>query len=580
MSITYQGLSARGRASGGSEVAMLKTSLITFVTFALLTVSQSALAQQLPNAGGQIQQIPPPPVLQKSIPDIRIEQREAQPGPASVGEKVLVKSLHVTGATKFSEAELISAADFKPGSELDLAGLRALAAKISDYYNSRGYFVAQAYLPAQDISEGAITIAVIEGRYGKVTLHNETNVSDDLPNNVLEGLDGGEVVATAPLERRLLLLSDIPGVEVKSTLAPGSEVGTSDLTVDVTPGRRVTGSLEADNAGNPYTGAYRVGGTVNFNEPLGYGDVATLRALSSTTGGLNYVRGSYQAQLYDATVGIAYSGLWYRLGRQFSGLDARGTANIASVYGSYPLIRSRSNNLYALLDFDARTFQDKTGVPPTVSDREARVLIAGLYGDHSDTFGGGGFSSFSLNWSFGNLDIQTPAVMAADAASARSNGSYNKLGFDAARLQTVTDRLSLYVDVRGQIASKNLDTSEKMELGGAYAVRAYPEGESFGDQGYVATLEARFLLPKLSERLPGEMHLIGFIDTGTITVNETPWTTGPNRRTLSGAGIGLTWADYNNFVFKAYYARKLGDEVAISAPDSPGRVWVQIVKFL
>lgn len=556
---------------------MLKTSLITF---ALLTVSQSALAQQLPNAGGQIQQIPPPPVLQKSIPDIRIEQREAQPGPASVGEKVLVKSLHVTGATKFSEAELISAADFKPGSELDLAGLRALAAKISDYYNSRGYFVAQAYLPAQDISEGAITIAVIEGRYGKVTLHNETNVSDDLPNNVLEGLDGGEVVATAPLERRLLLLSDIPGVEVKSTLAPGSEVGTSDLTVDVTPGRRVTGSLEADNAGNPYTGAYRVGGTVNFNEPLGYGDVATLRALSSTTGGLNYVRGSYQAQLYDATVGIAYSGLWYRLGRQFSGLDARGTANIASVYGSYPLIRSRSNNLYALLDFDARTFQDKTGVPPTVSDREARVLIAGLYGDHSDTFGGGGFSSFSLNWSFGNLDIQTPAVMAADAASARSNGSYNKLGFDAARLQTVTDRLSLYVDVRGQIASKNLDTSEKMELGGAYAVRAYPEGESFGDQGYVATLEARFLLPKLSERLPGEMHLIGFIDTGTITVNETPWTTGPNRRTLSGAGIGLTWADYNNFVFKAYYARKLGDEVAISAPDSPGRVWVQIVKFL
>jgi len=559
---------------------MLKTSLITFVTFALLTVSQSALAQQLPNAGGQIQQIPPPPVLQKSIPDIRIEQREAQPGPASVGEKVLVKSLHVTGATKFSEAELISAADFKPGSELDLAGLRALAAKISDYYNSRGYFVAQAYLPAQDISEGAITIAVIEGRYGKVTLHNETNVSDDLPNNVLEGLDGGEVVATAPLERRLLLLSDIPGVEVKSTLAPGSEVGTSDLTVDVTPGRRVTGSLEADNAGNPYTGAYRVGGTVNFNEPLGYGDVATLRALSSTTGGLNYVRGSYQAQLYDATVGIAYSGLWYRLGRQFSGLDARGTANIASVYGSYPLIRSRSNNLYALLDFDARTFQDKTGVPPTVSDREARVLIAGLYGDHSDTFGGGGFSSFSLNWSFGNLDIQTPAVMAADAASARSNGSYNKLGFDAARLQTVTDRLSLYVDVRGQIASKNLDTSEKMELGGAYAVRAYPEGESFGDQGYVATLEARFLLPKLSERLPGEMHLIGFIDTGTITVNETPWTTGPNRRTLSGAGIGLTWADYNNFVFKAYYARKLGDEVAISAPDSPGRVWVQIVKFL
>ena len=227
------------------------------------------------------------------------------------------------------------------------------------------------------------------------------------------------------------------------------------MIVDVTPGRRVTGSLEADNAGNRYTGAYRLGGTVNFNEPFGYGDVATLRMLGSTTGGLAYLRGSYQAQVYNATVGVAYASLWYRLGREFSGLKAKGTANIASIYGSYPLIRSRNNNLYALLDFDAKSFHDETGVPQTVSDKEARVGIAGLYGDHLDTFGGGGFSSYSLYWSLGDLDIRTPAVLAADAASARSNGSYNKLGFAATRLQNVIGPLSLYINVRGQIASKN-----------------------------------------------------------------------------------------------------------------------------
>ena len=94
-------------------------------------------------------------------------------------------------------------------------------------------------------------------------------------------------------------------------------------------------------------------------------------------------------------------------------------------------------------------------------------------------------------------------------------GSYHKLGFNVARLQRVTDRVSLYGAINGQFASKNLDISEKMGLGGMYAVRAYPVGEAYADEGYVATLEARLLLPKFSERMPGQMHLIGFVDTGS-----------------------------------------------------------------
>ena len=43
------------------------------------------------------------------------------------------------------------------------------------------------------------------------------------------------------------------------------------------------------------------------------------------------------------------------------------------------------------------------------------------------------------------------------------------------------------------------------------------------------------------------MHLIGFVDTGTVNLNKNPWAAGDNHRTLSGAGVGLTWADYNNF---------------------------------
>ena len=559
---------------------MLKTRLIAV---ALLALGQGVFAQIPPSSGSQIQQIPPVPTPQRAIPEIRIQQGDAPAMPGSDDVRFPVRSLRVTGQTLFTETELIAITGFIPGGDLTLADLRGIASKIENHYHRNGYFVARAYLPAQDIKDGAVTITVLEGHYGNVNLRNQTNLSDSLANGLLGGLNSGDTIAIAPLENRLLLLSDIPGVNVRSTLVPGASVGTSDLLVDVTPGQRVTGSVEADNAGDRYTGENRIGAAVNINNPFGLGDVLSFRGLTSGSG-LTYGRASYQAQFGRATAGVAYTALEYRLGKEFSSLQAHGTAQIASIFGSYPLIRSRDTNLYALIDFDARTYQDRVDatIPPSVTDKRANVWIGSLYGNHRDGLGAGGVSNFALILSAGNLDIRTPAALVADAATARTNGSYEKLGFYAARLQNITDTLSLYGAINGQIASKNLDISEKMGLGGAYAVRAYPVGEAYADEGYILTLEARLRLPKFSDRLPGQFHLIGFVDTGTVTLNQNPWVAGQNRRTLSGAGFGLTWVDYNNFALSAYWAHKLGDAAATSVPasvDSSSRIWLQAVKY-
>ena len=546
--------------------------------FALLALSQSLFAQQPPSAGSQLQQIPPSPTPQKIAPTIRLEPSSAPATPASDAVKIVVNRLQVTGAQTYPEAELVALTGFRPGSELTLADLRGMALKITERYRSNGYFVAQAYLPAQEIKDGVVTIAVVEGQYGKIAVRNQSNMSDDLVQRQLGGINTGDTVAIAPLESRLLLLSDIPGVNVTSTLTPGASVGASDLIVDVTPGQRVTGSIDADNAGNRYTGEYRLGATVNLNNAAGLGDVASLRVLTSGSG-LNYARASYQMQFGKATAGVAYSWLGYELGKEFSSLQANGTAEIASVYGSYPLIRSRNTNLYALLAFDAKTFQDRVDTTSSVVDRKAQALMATLRGDHRDGLGRGGLSSYSLTGTAGNIDIQTPFARAFDAATAQSNGHYTKLGFSAMRLQNVTDTVSLYAGINGQLASKNLDSSEKMELGGMNGVRAYPEGEAYADQGYLLTLEARMQLPKLSAQMPGQLQLVGFVDTGSVTLSKNPWTTGDNRRTLSGAGVGLNWSEYNNFMVRTYYARKLGSGTATSAPDKSGRFWIQAVKY-
>lgn len=339
------------------------------------------------------------------------------------------------------------------------------------------------------------------------------------------------------------------------------------------------GSVEAENWGNPYTGAYLLGGTVNYNEPFGFGDVLSLRVLASTTGGMLYGRTFYQRQVGDGTVGVALTAFDYHLGKQFKDLDSHGSEEIASLYGSYPLIRSYNNNLHVLVDFDERWFHDAIGATSSSVDREDSVLTVGVSGDHHDTFGGGGWDTYYLFGTFGDLDIETPAARALDEQTARTEGVYAKLSFSASRLQNIIGPLSLYGAIRGQVASKNLDISEQMELGGANAVRAYPEGEAYGDEGYVATLEARLLLPKWPEQLPGRVQLITFVDNGYVTVEKYPFAAGQNDLTRTGVGVGVVWSDPNNFLVSATYAHLVGGVKATSYPDNSGMFWFQIVKF-
>jgi len=550
---------------------------LTLLAIALLASSQSAFAQQPPSAGEQLRQIPPPLMNDKASPDIRVERQATPSRTDTGGATVRVKRVRVTGNTRFSEGELIPAANIAPDRDLTLGDLRAAAARISAFYNSRGYFLAQAYLPAQDVSDGAVEIAVVEGRFGKIDVRNPSGLRDGRARQVLSDLDSGDLVASGPLERRLLLLSDIPGVRVESTLSPGSAVGTSNLVVDIDRRRRVTGSVEADNAGNRYTGTYRAGGTLNLNNPTGVGDLLSLHVLRSK-GNLAYGRASYQAPVGDATLGIAFTHLQYELGREFRVLEGEGTANILNVFGSYPLIRSRSANLYALAGVDAKSLEDEIGLVSTKSDKRLGVANVGLGGDWRDGIAGGGYNIFSLSAAVGELDISSPAERAADALTARSDGRFGKVQGSVSRLQSVGGPLSLYASVRGQLAFDNLDSSEKIQLGGAYGVRAYPEGEAYGDQGYVATLEARVLLNRRDQGLPGQFQLIGFVDAGEVQFAQDRWFPGSNHAALSGVGAGLTWFGPFDFVVRGSFARKLSDANSTSQPDKNGRAWFHIAK--
>lgn len=540
--------------------------------FATSTLSLCVAAATAPDAGQAQQgldqrplQLPEKQTLELNLPDA--PSTEAKVG----GPSLQVKGFTLQGNSVIASEELLALLADLQGRTLSLGELQGGANRITRLYRERGYPLARAYIPAQEIDGGILQIAVLEGRYGQVQVEDQAGLRGSALN-ALNSLQTGETVRAAELERSLLLLSDTPGVEVKSTLRPGTSTGTTDLLVNIERGALVSGSVDADNYGNRFTGQYRLGGSLFLNSPLGLGDLLSLRAMGSDED-QRYGRIAYQLPIgpWATQVGVAYSDMDYQLARDFDDLDAHGNARITSVFASQPLIRARDFSLSAQAQFDDKRLKDDIDLFASKSDKRSRVVTLSLSGNSRDSLFGGGVNSFNLAWSQGSLNIDGALNQTIDDLTAGTQGRFHKLNPSLVRLQRLSDRFSLYGQLQGQWADGNLDSSEKISLGGAYGVRAYPQGEASGDQGWLANLELRYALTDA-------WQLSTFVDHGAVRLNKDTWSNGDNHRSLSAAGVGARWAAHG-WQINAVAAWKLGNAEAQSDKDESPRLWAQVVRY-
>ncbi|THA31842.1 ShlB/FhaC/HecB family hemolysin secretion/activation protein, partial [Streptomyces sp. A1136] len=160
------------------------------------------------------------------------------------------------------------------GQELDFNGLRRAGSKVTNLYRERGYIVARAYLPAQEIRDGKIAIAVREGVIGQVSADTDNNVrlNQAVLQRYLDELQPGTVIRESELEGTLLRLSDLAGVSVRAVLRPSSQAGATDIVIRVSEMTAITSRVSIDNYGNYYTGAKRLSANINLNDALGLGE--------------------------------------------------------------------------------------------------------------------------------------------------------------------------------------------------------------------------------------------------------------------------------------------------------------------
>jgi hemolysin activation/secretion protein len=542
----------------------------------LPALSAHAAGPVVPGAGTLLQQAEPVAPLAPPSNDtgLRIQQPQSGALPASVA--IRIEHIEIAGNSKIDTATLHALVADAEGRDLNLTQIGELATRITAYYHAHGFPLARAIVPAQTMRGGAVKIEVIEARYGKIELDNQSLVSDRLLQATLADLQNGAVITQEDMNRSLLLLADIPGVTINATLKSGAQAGTSDLQVNATPAPMYSGSVTADNSGDRYTGRARLGAAASVFNLLHQGDTLGLNALTAGNG-MRYGRVSYDALMNGSgtRLGGGYSVLDYKLLGALSDLDAQGSAKVTNVWVRQPLIRGLRLNLNAQLEYNHQQLNDDIRSFGLQTDRHLDNVTASLSGNARDGLSGGGVSLWNASVTSGHVGFDDATAQAFDALTVRTQGNFAKANVNLARLQNLSARDTMYLSLAGQWASGNLDPSQKLIAGGPNSVRAYDVGAISGDTGYTLTTELRH---GFAQSWHGQWQAIAFVDAAHVEVNRNQLSSGANIANLGGAGVGLNWTGLNQLTANLVLAAPVGPTPVQIGTRTSARVWLQASK--
>ena len=496
----------------------------------LLLCSSTALAQ-VPGGAGQLleeSRRPPPPALPPQTPPRVIEAPVRPAINMPEGVEVTVSGFRISGNRSFPVDALEALVQPWVGKRLDIRGLNEAAGALTRHYQANGHLLSYAYLPAQRVADGVIELAVLEGKLEGVQIvtAQDVRLRDEVVQAHTDSLVGPGPLTQDAVERKLLLLNDMPGVAARAAFTPGATTGGAEMVVSVAEDEPLEVRAELNNHGTKSTGIYRAGLSLHFRDLFGWGDSTTARGFASNKGSL--VSGSLGTSVPVGgdgwRLGASVSRLQYQLAGAFKNTGALGTANALSFDASYPLRRSTDVNLNAKAGIDFKRLHDETAV--SVIDKRNDTGDFGIAFDFRD--GIGGLSAGAASATLGQL-----------RQSGMPRREWHKYNAQFARQQQVAGPFSLYARLSGQTTgASNLDSSEKLGLGGAGAVRAYASGEASVDHGVLASLELRYALDLLGGSVVGSL----FHDYGSGQIERGKASAPGNEAELNGTGFGLSWS--------------------------------------
>lgn len=339
---------------------------------------------------------------------------------------------------------------------------------------------------------------------------------------------------------------DLP-IELEATLrAVGPEL--LDLVVTLTPaiampGQTSSGVVQLNNHGLRQYGQAQVLAALTVGMPA---VKSQLSLLAQASEGVAYARADYEGLLPALGSRWSVFGTHSRSRSVLDGVAAtEGEATELGLGLSRILGGSRDLVYKGHLELASRQSESRlqaTGVQlSSIEDRQMRWR---LVVDNER------LSPHPLRAELGLVLGQYPQTVSA----AVSQGSYSRASF-ALKAQTpmnASGTLRLTGRLRGQWASRNLESYNQITLGGVNGVRAYTSADGVGDHGALASLE-------LTQTLSPALSVTAFYDGGQVQAQAKPLNASAlNRYALQGAGLQLQ-GRYFQLHYTLTWAKALGD---------------------
>lgn len=456
---------------------------------------------------------------------------------------------------------------------LTIGQIQQVADAVTALYQEAGFFLARAIVPAQDVVDGVVVIQVLEGRMGRAVAENNKMYSETMLTRPFAGLEG-QLITVSAMENALLTLTDYPGLQAFGTFRPGREVGTADIVVNVQDERRFGLAARADNHGTPLTGEYRLAVTVDTNNLVGRGDVASLTAMrtfepdNTTLGHLNYrlpledprnrLIVDVQRNAFDVATPL------------FPALNLAGLSTSANLGFERAYARGRQFNLYGQVDF-ARKRGESSQLGNVVNRDDAAVVGVQFRWDRIIAASNVLESGFvrldrGLDGVFGvpsTEDASTPGALPIPRTSIRATPDFTKLSLGYSRLKQVTPRQSFLLRFAGQWSNDTLTAMEQFAIGGAGQVRGAPVSLYLGDKGLFGSAE-------WIVRVGNRFNVSLFHDHSIAWQNDP---IRPEDEQLSAGGTGVSFGGTLwGFDFRVQHARLTGGERTGGGPNDPYRI--------
>lgn len=452
-------------------------------------------------------------------------------------------SIQLDGLTIYDPSDLTPVYASKLGTTITLADIYGIATALTTKFRNDGYILTQVIVPPQTIETGIVRLQVIEGFIDKITVEgDESERSLKKVRNYANLARTGKALNVKDLERVLLLINDLAGVEARSVLSPSkTTTGASDLQIIVNRDN-YEGMISMDNFGSRFLGPVQFSTSATSHNLISNNESISLQGVYApgrSNVELAYAALTYKQPIFDHGTNIQF--FWSETHTEPGfGLEIfkiHGQSKFYSARIEHPFIRSRTENLYGYATFDWRDLNSKS-LFGTLKDRIRTARFGATY-EFLDTFMSVGINSINLELSKGLNIFGASDEGDANMTRTLGNPQFFKANLNAQRLQRIMNKVNLLIEAHGQWSAHPLLSSEEFGVGGINLGRGYDSSEIIGDDGVAGKLELQWRNPTE----PGwqyleEYHLFSFYDTGVVWEQDAT-TSKLSRDTITSAGFGV-----------------------------------------